>query len=74
MLPHLICFDTDRVLVDHFSTWQFVYDKLQINNDESLNLYNQGKLDEWEWLKLDLALIKGACEAFTDQFVFVICA
>ena len=67
MLPHLICFDMDRVLVDHFSTWQFVYDKLQINNDESLNLYNQGKLDEWEWLKLDLALIKGACEAFTDQ-------
>jgi phosphoserine phosphatase len=57
---YLICFDMDRVLVDHLSTWQFVYDKLGINNDESFALYNQGKLDEWDWIKLDLGLIKGA--------------
>ena len=57
---YLICFDMDRVLVDHLSTWQFVYDKLGINNDDSFTLYNQGKLDEWDWIKLDLALIKSA--------------
>ncbi len=57
---YLICFDMDRVLVDHLSTWQFVYDKLGINNDDSFALYNQGKLDEWDWIKLDLALIKSA--------------
>ena len=50
----------DRVLVDHLSTWQFVYDQLGISNDESFELYNQGLLDEWEWIKLDLALIKSA--------------
>lgn len=55
---HLVCFDMDRVLVDHLSTWQYVYDQLGINNDESFALYNQGKLDEWDWIKLDLALIK----------------
>ena len=44
----LVCLDMDRVLVDHLSTWQFVYDCLGINNDESFNLYNQGLLDEWD--------------------------
>lgn len=54
----LVCLDMDRVLVDHLSTWQFVYDRLGISNDESFELYNQGLLDEWDWIKLDLALIK----------------
>ena len=58
----------DRVLVDHFSTWQFVYDKLGISNDESFSLYNQGLLNEWEWIKLDLALIKAATDgSITDE-------
>ena len=60
MSGHLVCLDMDRVLVDHLSTWQFVYDKLGISNDESFELYNQGLLDEWDWIKLDLALIKSA--------------
>ena len=60
MGSHLVCLDMDRVLVDHLSTWQYVYDQLGINNDESFELYNQGLLDEWDWIKLDLALIKSA--------------
>lgn len=56
----LVCLDMDRVLVDHLSTWQFVYDNLGISNDESFELYNQGLLDEWDWIKLDIALIKAA--------------
>lgn len=64
----LVCLDMDRVLVDHFSTWQFVYDKLGISNDESFSLYNQGLLNEWEWIKLDLALIKAATDgSITDE-------
>ena len=55
---YLVCLDMDRVLVDHLSTWQYVYDKLGISNDESFELYNQGLLDEWDWIKLDIALIK----------------
>ena len=35
---YLVCLDMDRVLVDHLSTWQFVYDKLGISNDESFEL------------------------------------
>ena len=56
----LVCLDMDRVLVDHLSTWQFVCEQLGTSNEESFELYNQGLLDEWEWIKLDLALIKSA--------------
>ena len=45
-MKYLVCFDMDRVLVDHMSTWQYVYDKLEISNHEAFELYNQGMLDE----------------------------
>jgi len=72
-MKHLICFDMDRVLVDHFSTWQYVYDKLGVSNEEAFTLYNQGKLDEWDWLKLDLALVKGAHPDITDEKMRNLC-
>tara|TARA_B100001248_G_scaffold261702_1_gene253746 strand:+ start:2372 stop:3166 length:795 start_codon:yes stop_codon:yes gene_type:complete len=66
---YLVCLDMDRVLVDHLSTWQYVYDKLNISNDESFSLYNQGLLDEWDWIKLDIALIKNSLPdtSITDE-------
>ena len=61
----LVCLDMDRVLVDHLSTWQVVYDKLGVSNEEAFNLYNSGKLNEWDWMKLDLNLIReGTKEKF----------
>ena len=68
---YLVCLDMDRVLVDHLSTWQFVYDRLGINNDESFSLYNQGLLDEWDWIKLDIALIKDSIKdrQITDEML-----
>tara|TARA_B100000925_G_C21985174_1_gene464192 strand:+ start:424 stop:1155 length:732 start_codon:yes stop_codon:yes gene_type:complete len=72
-MQHLVCFDMDRVLVDHMSTWQYVYDKLEISNEEAFNLYNQGKLDEWDWLKMDLALIKDSHPGITDKKMRELC-
>ena len=72
-MKYLICFDMDRVLVDYLSTWQYVYDKLGINNDEAFNLYNQGKLEEWDWLKLDIALIKDASPGIDDDELRSLC-
>ena len=68
---YLVCLDMDRVLVDHLSTWQFVYDKLGISNNESFELYNQGLLDEWDWIKLDIALIKDSIKdrEITDEML-----
>ena len=72
-MQYLICFDMDRVLVDYMSTWQFVYDKLGISNKEAFDLYNQGKLDEWDWLKMDLALIKRNHKDITDEILRDMC-
>ena len=62
----LLCLDMDRVLVDHLSTWQVVYDAIGADNSESFNLYNQGKLDEWTWIKLDLRIIEAAFMAMGE--------
>ena len=72
-MKYMVCFDMDRVLVDHMSTWQYVYDRLEISNEEAFNLYNQGKLDEWDWLKMDLAMIKAAYPEITDQKMRELC-
>jgi len=72
-MKYLICFDMDRVLVDHLSTWQYVYDQLGINNDDAFDLYNQGKLDEWNWLKLDLALLKRSFPEINDEKLRSLC-
>lgn len=72
-MKYLICFDMDRVLVDHLSTWQYVYDQLGINNDDAFDLYNQGKLNEWDWLKLDLALLKRAFPEINDEKLRSLC-
>lgn len=63
----LLCLDMDRVLVNHLSTWQVVYDAIGADNSESFNLYNQGKLDEWTWIKLDLGLIEAAFKAMDEN-------
>ena len=55
---YLVCLDMDRVLVDHLSTWQYVYDKLGISNDESFSLYNQGLLTNGIGLNWILPLSK----------------
>tara|TARA_B100001142_G_C14138875_1_gene579857 strand:+ start:125 stop:814 length:690 start_codon:yes stop_codon:yes gene_type:complete len=63
----------DRVLVDHMSTWQYVYDQLKISNQDAFDLYNQGKLNEWNWLKMDLALIKDSYPDINDSQMRSLC-
>ena len=67
----LVCFDMDRVLVTHDSTWQWVYDRLGVSNEESLIAYEAGALHEWEWLQKDLRLIEGGCHRMLGRSVTV---
>lgn len=63
----------DRVLVDHMSTWQYVYDKLDISNEQAFDLYNQGLLNEWDWLKMDIALMKETYPDIDDNQLRQLC-
>ena len=60
MPKRLVCFDMDGVLVDYLSTWEWVYNKLNLSNEESYNAFQLGLITEWDWIKYDLDLIGGA--------------
>jgi phosphoserine phosphatase len=52
----LVVFDMDGVLVDHISTWTWVHDKMDVNNDEAYELFKAGKIDEIEFIRRDVGL------------------
>ena len=60
MSKGLVCFDMDGVLVDYLSTWEWVYNKLNLSNEEAYNAFQLGLITEWDWIKYDLDLIRGA--------------
>jgi len=52
----LVVFDMDGVLIDHISSWTWVHDKLEVNNDEAFELFKAGKIDEMEFIRRDIGL------------------
>ena len=60
MRKGLVCFDMDGVLVDYLSTWEWIYNKLNLSNEEAYNAFQLGLISEWDWIKYDLDLIRGA--------------
>ena len=60
MSKGLVCFDMDGVLVDYLSTWEWIYNKLNLSNKETYDAFQLGLISEWDWIKYDLNLIRGA--------------
>ena len=60
MSKGLVCFDMDGVLVDYLSTWEWIYNKLNLSNEEAYDAFQEGLISEWEWIKYDLNLIRSA--------------
>ena len=60
MSQGLVCFDMDGVLVDYLSTWEWIYNKLNLSNEEAYDAFQLGLISEWDWIKYDLNLIRGA--------------
>ncbi|MEF8835626.1 MAG: HAD family phosphatase [Candidatus Thermoplasmatota archaeon] len=54
----LIVFDMDGVLVDVSSSWAWVHDHFGVNNDESLEAYMNGNIDDLEFIRRDIELWK----------------
>lgn len=49
-------FDLDGVLVDTVSSWVWVHDYFNVNNDHSLHAYFKGEIDYEEFMRRDIAL------------------
>ncbi len=52
----LVVFDMDGVLVDVNSSWAWIHRHFGVNNDESLEAYIRGDIDDMEFMRRDIAL------------------
>lgn len=50
----LVAFDMDGVLVDYTSSWTWVHDHFEIDNEETLLAYIQGRIDDREFMRQDI--------------------
>ena len=58
----LVIFDMDGVLVDCGSSWVAVHEHFGVNNEASLELYLEKKIDDMEFMRRDIALWKEQCQ------------
>lgn len=54
----LIIFDMDGVLTQHYSSWQYVHDRIGVNNKAKYDLFKQRRLSYEEFLESDVRLWK----------------
>lgn len=52
----LVVFDCDGVLADTESSWEYVHRKFGVDNIESLTLYLEEKIDDYEFIRRDVDL------------------
>ena len=50
----LVLFDMDGVLVDAISSWKFIHQYYQMNNDASVKAYVKGDIDDAEFIRRDV--------------------
>lgn len=54
----LVVFDMDGVLVDITSSWYWVHSHFGVSNEDSLELYFEGEIDDEEFIRRDIQLWK----------------
>ena len=55
----LVIFDMDGVLTRDRSSWTFVHDMMGVSNEHNLKAFIDGKIDEDEFIRSDIALWHG---------------
>ncbi|MCX8174008.1 MAG: HAD-IB family phosphatase [Thermoplasmata archaeon] len=56
MIYKLVAFDLDGTLVDVDSSWSWVHRHYSVNNDAALQDFLDGKIDDMEFMRRDIAL------------------
>ena len=51
-----VALDMDGVLVDTFSSWVWMHEHFNVNNDHSLHAYQRGEIDYKEFMRRDIDL------------------
>ncbi len=58
MKYELVCFDMDGTLTKFRSSWCWVHHTFGVDNEDSLNAFHDGLIDEPEFMRRDIALWK----------------
>jgi len=56
MTCKFVAFDLDGVLVNTFSSWVWMHEHFNVNNDHSLYAYQRGEIDYAEFMRRDIEL------------------
>lgn len=54
----LVAFDMDGVLVDYSSCWTWIHDHFSVDNESALHEFIEGRIDDREFMRRDIALWK----------------
>jgi len=54
----LVVFDMDGVLTDIYSSWKYIHDYFNTSNENSVQEYLKGKIDDMEFIRRDASLWK----------------
>jgi phosphoserine phosphatase len=54
----IVVFDLDGVLVDTISSWGYVHSHYGVDNEDSFLAYFDGKIDDYEFMRRDIAIWK----------------
>ena len=63
----LVVFDMDGVLTEYFSSWVWVHEHFGTDNDESLRLYIEGRIDDEEFMRRDIELWTSRKDGLTGE-------
>jgi len=63
----LVIFDMDGVLTDTISSWKYIHDYFGTCNDQSVDDYLKGKIDDLEFIRRDVSLWKKNDEGITKE-------
>ena len=73
-MARLVVFDMDGVLADAESSWVFVHKHFGVNNEHSLHAYLEGKIDDLEFIRRDIALWKEKDPAISEEKIRAVLA
>ncbi|HID71770.1 MAG TPA: haloacid dehalogenase, partial [Thermoplasmata archaeon] len=52
----LVAFDLDGVLTDHISSWMWVHQHFNVDNEEGYRLFQEKKIDDLVFMRKDISL------------------